>query len=540
MGGNGRFSEWVSGEPVPGSSDSGLSAQQRWILLAASLAVGLAFLDETAVVTALRTIQREFNATSAEIQWVMGSYLLALASLMATAGRLADLYGRRRLFLIGAGLFGIGSIACAAAPSEEWLIAARAVQGSGGALLMPLGMANATAALPEERRGWVIGIVSTGATVFLALGPLIGGGLVELASWRWIFLINLPVIAAILALALRFLPETRGSKRERLDFGGLLLLVGGLVSIVLALLNMQDWGPGAPVTVTLLCSGVGLVIAFVVVERRVAQPLIDLGMLRIPAVTGSLCALFAIQFAILGLTVYLTLYLQHVLGYSPAAAGALTLPTVAAAPLLAGWVGRATDRIGTRLLTSGSMLLAGVGLGAIALLADQRKVVLLLPAFLAFGIARPIATVAASAGAVGAIAREARGLSSALVTQARQLGAVLGVAVLGLVLTGLELARRHQLLLGVDASFGHRRREYLDGILAGSSEAQTMLRALSPVKQHAAREAAAMSFVTGFRAAMLVAALVAVSAAIASWLLMRPLAPRSAPAEIDSPSLRPA
>src|ERR1035437_6730163 len=164
MGGNGRFSEWVSGEPVPGSSESGLSAQQRWILLAASLAVGLAFLDETAVVTALRTIQREFNATSAEIQWVMGSYLLALASLMATAGRLADLYGRRRLFLIGAGLFGIGSIACAAAPSEEWLIAARAVQGSGGALLMPLGMGNGTGGLPGGRRGGVVGIVSTGGT----------------------------------------------------------------------------------------------------------------------------------------------------------------------------------------------------------------------------------------------------------------------------------------------------------------------------------------------------------------------------------------
>jgi Na+/melibiose symporter-like transporter len=302
------------------------------------------------------------------------------------------------------------------------------------------------------------------------------------------------------------------------------LLVGGLVSVVLALLNMQDWGPDAPVTLALLCGGVALLIAFVAVEHRAANPLISIEMLRIPAVTGSLCALFAIQFAILGLTVYLTLYLQLALGYSPAAAGALTLPTVVAAPLLSMTVGRLTDRIGTRALTSSSMLLAAVGLAAIWLLADQRKVWLLLPAFLAFGIARPVATIASSAGTVGATPREARGLSSALVTQARQLGAVLGVAVLGLVLTGLEIARRNELLHGVDASFGHRRREALDGILAGSDRAQDLLHVLSPAKQHAVQEAASTAFVSGFRGAMLVTALFAAAAALASGVLLRPQA----------------
>jgi EmrB/QacA subfamily drug resistance transporter len=501
---------------------SDLTAQQRWILLASSLGVGLAFLDETAVVTALRAIQHDFSATSAEVEWVMGGYLLALASLMAAAGRLADLYGRRRLFLIGASLFGLGSIAGAAAPNEELLIAARAVQGSGGALLMPLGIANATAALPEDRRGWVIRIISTGATVFLALGPLIGGSLVELAGWRWIFLINIPVIAVIMVIARRTFPETRAATHERLDIAGLVLLVGGLVSLVLALLNMQDWGPTAPVTVALLVGGAGLLTAFVRVERDAANPLVSLEMLRIPTVTGSLCALFAIQFAILGLTVYLTLYLQLALGFSPATAGALTLPTVAAAPLLSLFVGRMTDRIGTRALTASSMLLAAAALAAIWLLADQRNVWLLLPAFLAFGIARPVATIAASAGTVGATPRDARGLSSALVTQARQLGAVLGVAVLGLVLTGVEIARRNQLLHGVDASFGHRRREALDGILVGSGRARELLEVLSPAKQHAVREAAATAFVSGFRGAMLVTALLAAAAALASSLLLRP------------------
>jgi EmrB/QacA subfamily drug resistance transporter len=515
-----------------------LSSRQRWILFAASLAVGLAFLDETAVVTALRTIQREFNATSAETQWIMGSYLLALASLMAASGRLADLYGRKRLFIIGALLFGLGSIGCAAAPSEELLIAARAVQGCGGALLMPGGLANATASLPEQRRGWAVGVVSTGATVFLALGPLIGGSLTELVGWRWIFLINLPTTTAIILVALRWLPETRAEHPEPLDVAGFAVLVGGLVALVLALLNLQDWGIGAVQTIVLLCGGAGLLVTFVVLEHRVAYPLIDLRLLVIPSVSGSLCALFAIQFAILGLTVYLTLYLQHVLGYSPAAAGALTLPTVAAAPLLSTWVGRTSDRLGTRGLTAGSMALAAVAVAWIAVFSSRRDVVLLLPAFLAFGVARPIATIAASTGTVGAIPRNARGLSSALVTESRQLGAVLGVAVLGLVLTGLELAQRNDLLRGVDARFGHQRREALDGILAGSGEASHLLAGLSRGARHQATEAAATSFVSGFRGAMIVTAVLAGLAAVASWVLVRPneqaVAVPGAPAVVGS------
>jgi EmrB/QacA subfamily drug resistance transporter len=507
-----------------------LTRQHRWILFASSLAVGLAFLDETAVVTALRTIQREFDATSAEAQWVMGAYLLALASLMAASGRLADLYGRRRLFILGAALFAVGSIAAAASPSEELLIAARAIQGCGGALLMPGGYANATAALPEERRGWVVGMVSTGATVFLALGPLVGGTLTELAGWRWIFLINVPTTIAIIVVALRWFPETRAPNPEPLDVPGLLLLIGGLVALVVALLNMQDWGLGAVQTIVLLCAGAGLLTAFVLLERRAAHPLIDLHLLGIPAVSGSLFALFAIQFSILGLTVYLTLYLQHVLGYSPAAAGALTLPTVILAPFMSTWVGRTSDRLGTRGLTAGSMALAALAVAWIAVFSDQREVVLLLPAFLAFGIARPTATIAGAAGTVGAIPRSARGLSAALVTESRQLGAVLGVAVLGFVLTGLEITRRNSLLHGVDSRFGHQRREALDGLLTGSRSARHLLATLAPGARHSATEAAASAFVSGFRGAMIVTALLAGLAAVASWVLLRPSAQPVAPA----------
>jgi EmrB/QacA subfamily drug resistance transporter len=477
------------------------------------------------VVTALRAIQRDFSATDTEIQWVIGAYLLALASFMAAAGRLADLYGRRRLFLIGAALFGIGSTGGAVAPSEEWLIAARTIQGSGGALLMPLGYANATANLPEEHRGWAIGMVSTGATVFLGLGPLIGGALTDSVGWRWIFLINVPPIGAIATVAIRSFPEARANDRQPLDVTGLLLLIGGLVPLMLALLNMHDWGPGTPVTIALLCAAVTLLSGFAAFENRTAHPLVDLRLLQIREVMGSLCGLFAFQFAILALAVYLTLYLQLALGYSPTAAGALALPTVLLAPLLSPSVGSLTDKIGAVVLVSGFLAVAAVAVGLIGLLANKREVLLLIPALVAFGVARPVVTIAGTSRTVGAVPLTQRGLSSGLATEARQIGAVLGVAALGLVVTTMEIARRNQLLRGVDSTFGHRRREALDGILAGSSNARQLLRVLSPLKQHEAREAAATAFISGFRGAMLVTFLLLSAAALISRSLLRPVAP---------------
>ncbi len=500
---------------------SELTSRERWIVLAASLAVGLAFLDETAVVTALRAIQADFGASSSEVQWVVGAYLLALASLMAAAGRLADIYGRRRLFALGAWLFGLGSLLAAAAPGIDALIGARVVQGCGAALLMPLGMANATAALPEERRGWTVGIVSTGATVFLALGPLVGGALTELAGWRWIFLINLPAVVAILVVTSRVFPEWRAPERVPFDLLGLLLLVGGLVALTLPLLNMAEWGFSSAAVLGLLGLAVALLVAFVLVERRRASPLVELRLLRDPSVSGLLLALFAIQLTILGLSVYLTLYLQHVLGYSPMVAGLLALPTVFLAPFLATPTGRVTDRHGPRWPTAGALALAAVALLAIAVLASAEEVLLLMPAFVAYGIARPVATVAATSGTIGGIHPAQRGLASALATQSRQLGAVLGVALLGLVLTTVELDRRDELLRGVDARLSQADRAALDGILAESDDAQELLARLSPADRAAAQDGAADAFVSGFRAAMLVSALLALAGGAAALLLRR-------------------
>jgi DHA2 family multidrug resistance protein-like MFS transporter len=239
-------------------------------------------------------------------------------------------------------------------------------------------------------------------------------------------------------------------------------------------------------------------------------------------VAGSLTALLAFQLAILGLTVYFTLYLQHVLGFSPAVAGALCLSAVVVAPFLAGRVGRATDRGGTRGLTVGALVMASVSLLVIALQSPERHVLLLLLPLLAFGIARPVATIAGTAGAVGAISAQARGLAAALATQSRQIGAVLGVAALGIVVTTTEHDTRGELLRTVDASFDHADRQALDALLAGGDNADALLAALSPAQRAAAVDAAADAYVHGFTLAMLVVSAVLLVAAAVAWRLLRP------------------
>ena len=222
---------------------STVTTQQRAVLVVASLAVGLAFLDETAVVTALRAIQADLGLSSPELQWVMGAYLLALASLMAAAGRVADVHGRRRTFLVGAVIFAVGSAVCALAPTAGVLIAGRGVQGVGAALLVPLGYANATLVVPEERRGWALGIVSTGATVFLAVGPVLGGLLTQAFGWRSVFAVNLLPILVVVVVAARWMPESHVERREAIDVAGLVLLVCGLAAMTTALLQVQtsEW-----------------------------------------------------------------------------------------------------------------------------------------------------------------------------------------------------------------------------------------------------------------------------------------------------------
>ena len=415
---------------------TGLTRRQRGVLTAASAANALIFLDQTSVTVALSAIQQEFGSSTAEVQWTIGAYLVSLASLMAASGRLGDRYGRRRMFHLGVAFFGVASVACAAAPSQAVLIAARVAQGVGAALLQPLALAHATAIMSPERRGWAIGVLAGFGTTCLIIGPLLGGVLVETVGWRWIFLVNVPVVALVLVVGARFIPESRETSARRLDVPGLALLTGGLAMLVAGLLHLYQWslGPAAGVLALSLLALAG----FVVVERRTPHPLIPLHLLRKPEVAGSMVALLTIQGAVLGMTVYVVLFLQNGLGLTAIEAGAVLLPAMIWSALLSARTGRLADRHGARSFVGFGLLVAGVGLAAIGLLAPAEEALLLLPGLLVFGIARPFVFTPAGTGPLKAIAPEERGLASSLVTESRQVGAVLGLAVLGAVGAAFE------------------------------------------------------------------------------------------------------
>ncbi|WP_287221603.1 MFS transporter [Rhodococcus sp. (in: high G+C Gram-positive bacteria)] len=485
--------------------------------MAVSLANALIFFDQTSITVMLPAMQVEFDSTSTELQWTVGAYLLTLAALMSVSGRLADLYGRRRLFVVGLFVFGLASLLCAFAPTVEALIAARLLEGCGAALTMPLTIANLTAVLPDDRRGWAIGILATGGTIFLALGPLVGGVLVDHASWRWVFALNLPVVMVAMWLSTRWLPESRDDGRSPPDLWGLVLLVVGLSALVTSLLNVHDWGPRSARTIIVSITAVVALTIFVVVERRSSHPLLPLRFLRIPLVAGSLTALCAIQFAVLAVTVYLMLYMQLVLGYSGVVAGLLFLPTVLGTPLLSPWTGRLTDAHGPHLLVTGGLLCAAVALLWIAVFSPARNVLLLLPAFVLFGVSRPFVFTPAGTGPVRAISSSARGLASSLVTESRQIGAVLGVAVVGAVVTTVELAHRTGAL---GTGFDNAERRALDGVLTGGPSGTALLDGLPHDQARAVRDAAADAYAVGFSVAMGMVAAVMVAAAIVAAITL--------------------
>ncbi|HVX32754.1 MAG TPA: MFS transporter [Solirubrobacterales bacterium] len=402
------------------------------MLLSACAANALVFLDQTAATVALPAIGGELGASGAELSLVIGSYLIALAALMPAAGRLAEHWGRRRAFLAGIGVFGLASLGCAAAPSIEVLIAVRVLQGAGAAVAVPLALAGVTAAMPPERRGWAVGAFATGGTLFLGLGPLLGALALEAGSWRWVFALNVPVVAFALALGARGERDGRAANPPSLDLPGLLSLSGGLAMLVWGALQASSAG-ASPVELLVAAGGAALLACFAAHERRAAEPLLDLALLRDRSLAAYLFALFAIQLAVLGTTVQLMLFLQDVRGYAPIVAALLFLPTVLGTPLFSARTGRLADAHGSRSLVLRGLVLAAAALLWIALAAGAGGAIgLLLVGFALFGAARPLVFTPASSAALGALGPARRNLAAALAMTARQLGAVCGVALAGI------------------------------------------------------------------------------------------------------------
>lgn len=402
----------------------------RWVLLLTSLASFVVVLDLLVVATALSTIRRELGASVAELEWTINAYTLSFAVLLMTAAALGDRFGRRRLFAIGLGLFGAASAACAAAPTIGWLIAARAVQGVGAAILMPLALAQLNAAFPPLRRGRALGIYGSITGLAVLLGPIVGGAVTQGLAWRWVFWLNVPLTILAIPAVLARMEETRGP-RVTLDIPGLLLLTGAALGLVWGLVHGNEAGWTRREILGSLGAGAALALAFASVEARVRAPLVPMRLFRSRSFSTGNAAVFFLQASMTGAIFFQAQYQQIARGLGPLDAGLRLLPWGIGPFLVAPRAGALADRVGERPLIVLGLALhtigaAGMGRAASAGAGD----VAMMAAMTLGGVGFALAIPAVTKSVVGAVALEDVGKASGTFNTLRQLGASFGVALL--------------------------------------------------------------------------------------------------------------
>ena len=398
-----------------------------WILAGSSVGLFMLMLDSTAIALALPSIRIDLGASGSGIQWAQNIYLLALAALVTTLGRIGDLVGRRLVFCAGLIVFSLGSVVSAQADSIAVLVAGRAVQGVGAAAMLALSLAIATLAFSAEQRPRAIGIWAAVSSVALAVGPLVGGVVVEIASWRWLFLLNIPLAVISLALLLAYMPESRDeSAGPRIDVAGVVALSAGLTLLVLGLVQGKSWGWVSLGTLGALAAALVLLAVFVMVEQRESEPIIDLSLFRNGPYLGASAAAFALVGSYWTVMFLLPQYLDLALGFSTARAGVLMLPVTVPMAFLSPIVARLVARVSARVVMTAGMACATAGMLFLTRLDGSSNYYDVAPGLLLFGLALGFVYAPMSAAAMAALPAEKAGVASGALAMVRCLaGAVL-------------------------------------------------------------------------------------------------------------------
>ena len=407
-----------------------------WVLALASVASFMVALDTLVVSTALTTIRLELGASIEQLEWTVNAYNLTLAVLLLPAAALGDRFGRRRMFTAGLALFVAASAAAALAPDAGSLIAARAVQGAGAALVITLALALVSAAFPTERRGAAIGILEGITGLAVVAGPVIGGAVVDGISWEWIFWLNVPIGLAAIPLALARIEESFGGDTA-LDVGGLALAAGGALGVVWGLMRGNAAGWSSPEVVATLALGAALLVGFVAWELRAREPMLPMRFFRSRAFSSGNAAVFFLFASLFGAVFFIAQFLQTGLGHGPLEAGLLLAPWTGTLFVVAPVAGALSDRIGERPLLVGGLALQAAGMAWIALIAEPGLAYgeMIAPLIVA-GVGASMAIPPAASSVVGAVARDEVGKAAGANSMLRELGGVFGIAILVAVFAG--------------------------------------------------------------------------------------------------------
>jgi EmrB/QacA subfamily drug resistance transporter len=403
--------------------------RRGWVLGLTSAAYFMVVLDALVVITALPRMQVDLHVGLPALQWTVNSYGIAFAAGIITAAALGDRLGRRKVFTAGVALFTLASAACALAPTASALIAARAVQGLGGAAVLPLSLTILTAAYPAERRGAIVGIYGGLAGLAVAVGPLVGGAVTEGLDWHWIFWVNVPIGVAVGLLALRLLPESYGAP-ARLDLAGVALVSAGVVALVWGLVRTGQAGWTSPEVVTALAAGAALLAAFFVWESRAPEPMLPLRLLRVRAFAAGNATAFLMTGAVFSAGFLVAQYFQFALGYSPLGTGVRLLPWLATPMLISPVAGAVSDRVGRRPVIATGLLLQAAGLGWVALKASPGAGNLqLVLALLVAGVGISMALPTVPTAVLSSVAPPEMGKAAGISTMMQRFGAVFAVAI---------------------------------------------------------------------------------------------------------------
>jgi EmrB/QacA subfamily drug resistance transporter len=410
-----------------------------WTLGAVAFALFMIMLDNTVVNVALPAIQRGLGADLAQLEWVVNAYALTFAVLMLTGGKLADLLGRRRIFLVGLASFTAASLACGLAATAGQLIAFRALQGAGAALMMPATLAIISAAFPPRQRGLAFGIWAGVSAMALAIGPLIGGLLTQHIDWSWIFYVNVPVGALAVIAGLVVISESRDTSGEQsLDLPGLLVSGGALFALTFALVEANEYGWTSTLILGLFGAAVAGLALFVWIESRRRAPMLDLSLFRRRTFTGANIVAFLVTLAMFGVFFFMSLFVQRILDYSPVQAGAIFLPMTLLIIFVAPIAGRLSDKIGSRWLMAGGLSLVGISLMLFSGLDTTSGFWDLVPGLVVGGLGMASTMTPMTAAAMGSVPVAKAGVASGVLNTFRQVGGALGIAVMGAILTSRE------------------------------------------------------------------------------------------------------